>query len=242
MTEISTSPAIDIQGDAKLRSPDGLTNVITTLLAPIFASLNGGALAAARVAAVEAISAYPARDPLDLLAAAQIIACGLASLDLMGRSMAEGVSLTMAMKVHAKAIALDRCAERSRRALRDSRRERATSPARSREGREDRGSAPPIARPASQAVQPIAAGRSEKGPVPAADQRQQPARSGDSKADIAARLVASLLHISPSEHKVGSVRAAAMSSCATQPFKATGTPPLGSVSLAKPGEGPIMPA
>jgi hypothetical protein len=96
---------------------DILMNLIVALLAPMFLSVTGGDLAYARMAAIGTVNAYRIRSHADLIAIAQIIAFGLAALGSLSQSMADDVSLAMSLRLRANANALNRSAERSRRAL-----------------------------------------------------------------------------------------------------------------------------
>jgi hypothetical protein len=96
-----------------------LMALIVTLLAPMFLGVTAGDIALARVAAKKTIDAYQARGHADLIAVAQVIAYGLAALGSLSLSMDDGISLSMALRLRGNANALDRAAERNRRAIRE---------------------------------------------------------------------------------------------------------------------------
>jgi hypothetical protein len=98
---------------------DGFTHVIITYLTPMFLATTGGDIQYARMAATEAVNAYAARDPIDLLSIAQVIAFGLATLDSLSRSMAENLPIALVLRLRGNAVSLGRVAERCRRTLRD---------------------------------------------------------------------------------------------------------------------------
>jgi hypothetical protein len=99
--------------------PSGiLMNLIVALLAPMFLGVTAGDVGMARMAAIETIDAYQARNLADLIAVAQIIAYGLAALGSLSLSMADDISLSMTLRLRGNAVSLDRSAERSRRVLR----------------------------------------------------------------------------------------------------------------------------
>jgi hypothetical protein len=98
---------------------DVFTHLIVTYLTPMFLATTGGDIQYARSAATEAVNAYAARDPIDLLSIAQIIAFGLAILDSLNRSMAEDLPIALVLRLRGNAVSLGRIAERCRRALRD---------------------------------------------------------------------------------------------------------------------------
>jgi hypothetical protein len=99
-----------------IRPDDFLLNIIVTFLMPLFLTA-GGDVAFARIAAIETVNAYRARNRADLITIAQIIACGLTALGSLGLSLADNLSLSMTLRLRANAVALNRVVEQSRRAL-----------------------------------------------------------------------------------------------------------------------------
>ena len=106
-----------LRSNIEVHPGDVLLHLIVTLLSPMFFGVCGGNLDFARMAALETVNAYRARGPVDLIAVAQIIAFGLASVSSACLSMTDDISLTMTLKLRANANACDRSAERNRRAL-----------------------------------------------------------------------------------------------------------------------------
>jgi hypothetical protein len=94
-----------------------LMTLIVTLLAPTFLGVTAGDLTLARMAAIETINDYRARNNADLIAIAQIIACGLAALGSLSLSMDDDISLSMTLRLRGNAVALNRSAEQNRRVL-----------------------------------------------------------------------------------------------------------------------------
>ncbi|MEA2740659.1 MAG: deoxyribodipyrimidine photo-lyase [Acetobacteraceae bacterium] len=94
-----------------------LLNLIAALLAPMFLCVCGGDLSLARAAAIETINAYRVRGDPSLLAVAPIVAFGLAALGSLSLSMTDDLTLSMTLRLRGNANALDRSAERNRRAL-----------------------------------------------------------------------------------------------------------------------------
>jgi hypothetical protein len=125
MTQTITStrphPESATVSDTRLRPTDLLMNLVVALLAPMFLCVTGGDVSLARMAAMETVSAYRARDLSDLIAIAQIIACGLAALGSLSRSMEDDIPLSMLLRLRGNAIALNRSAEQNRRAIRTNR-------------------------------------------------------------------------------------------------------------------------
>ena len=107
------SPASNLD----LHPRDILLHLIVTLLAPMFLGVCCGSPNFARMAALETVNAYRARSHVDLIAVAQIVAHGLASVSSACLSMRDDISLAMTLKLRANANACDRSAERNRRAL-----------------------------------------------------------------------------------------------------------------------------
>lgn len=125
MTATTTTPTEPDEpapaADRPLHPADILMNLIVAALAPMFLGASGGDIHLARMAALETVNAYRARDHADLIAIAQIIACGLAALGSLSLSMADDISLSMALRLRGNANALSRIAEQNRRAIRDNR-------------------------------------------------------------------------------------------------------------------------
>ena len=103
---------------APVDPPGTLMSLIAAFLAPMFLGVSGGDVGLARTAAVETLNAYCARNNADLIAIAQIIACGLTALGSLSHSTADNLSLSMTLRLRANAVALNRVAEQNRRALR----------------------------------------------------------------------------------------------------------------------------
>ena len=116
----TTTPTQTSANTASLHPVDILTNLIVTLLAPMFLTAAGGDIAFARMAAAQTVNAYRIRNDADLIAVAQIIAFGLAALGSVCLSMADDISPSMTLRLRGNAVALDCSVERNRRALRDS--------------------------------------------------------------------------------------------------------------------------
>ena len=100
-----------------LQPGDILLHLIVTLLAPMFLAVCCGNLDFARMAALETVNAYRARRHVDLIAVAQIVAHGLASVSSACMSMAEDISLAMTLRLRASANASNRACDRARRTL-----------------------------------------------------------------------------------------------------------------------------
>jgi hypothetical protein len=96
---------------------NALMSLIVTLLLPTFLGVTAGDIALAQMAAIETINDYRARNNADLIAIAQIIACGLAALGSLSLSMDDDISLSMTLRLRGSAVALNRCAEQNRRVL-----------------------------------------------------------------------------------------------------------------------------
>jgi hypothetical protein len=97
---------------------DFLLSLIVTLIAPIFYGVTGGDVALARLAALETVNDYRARNNADLLVVAQIVGFGLAALGSLSLSMAEDLSLSMILRFRGNAMSCNRAAEQNRRARR----------------------------------------------------------------------------------------------------------------------------
>jgi hypothetical protein len=113
-----TEPTPDHPTEASTIHPsDGLMALIIALLAPMFLGVTAGDPNLARLAALETVTAYQARNHADLLAIAQIIAYGLAALGSLSLSMDDNISVSMALRLRGNANALNRSAEQNRRTL-----------------------------------------------------------------------------------------------------------------------------
>jgi hypothetical protein len=98
--------------------PSLLMRLVITFLAPMFLGVADGNVQFARMAAIETVNDYRARNNADLIAVAQIIAFGLCALGSLSLSLADELSITMALKLRGNANACHRSAEQNRRALR----------------------------------------------------------------------------------------------------------------------------
>src|ERR1700712_614411 len=112
MTDTNT-----IEAAIPRQSPGLLMSLVIVLLAPVFLAVAGGDVDLARMAAIETVNDYRARNHADLIAVAQIIAFGLAALGSLSLSLADELSVSMALRLRGNAIACSRSAEQNRRAL-----------------------------------------------------------------------------------------------------------------------------
>jgi hypothetical protein len=94
-----------------------LLTLIVAILAPMFLGITAGDIGLARAVALETMNAHRTENRADLLAVAQIIAYGLAALGSLSLSMADDISLSMALRLRNNASALTRSAEKHRAAL-----------------------------------------------------------------------------------------------------------------------------
>ncbi|MDQ2762754.1 MAG: hypothetical protein M3Y22_04490 [Pseudomonadota bacterium] len=116
MTQIS-SEIETASGTGRLHHPsDILLALIVAFLVPMFVGVSDGDVRLARMAAIETVNAYRARNHADLIAVAQIVAFGLAALGSLSLSMADELTLSMTLRLRGNAIACNRSAERNRRA------------------------------------------------------------------------------------------------------------------------------
>jgi hypothetical protein len=240
MTDTTTLPQAEAAtGPAfPLHPTDILTTLIVAFLAPMFLGVSAGNIDYARMAAFETVSAYRARNHADLFAIAQIVAYGLAALGSLSLSMAGDISLSMTLRLRGNANALGRSAEQNRRAIRES---RFDQPAPHQDnGKEAADTAPDpvqhryeadVAASLAATRKLVADSRSrlqdaEPVPtpvltpaivtVPQPTEQQLQTLWAEAMIDVAGEFTASLLHLPAAERKTASMRAAALSSCATQ--------------------------
>jgi hypothetical protein len=126
MTEATTTlagPSQETAADPEktIRPSDVLLNLVLLLLTPMFLCVADGDLSLARRAAYHTLVSYRVRSQFDLIAIAQIIACGLAALGSLSMSLSDGISVPMMLRLQSSANALNRSAELNRRAIRESR-------------------------------------------------------------------------------------------------------------------------
>ncbi|WP_428483337.1 hypothetical protein [Rhodopila sp.] len=121
MTETTTRTQPATGTTPPVRPMDILLNLVVTLLTPMFLIDSGGDLTFARMAALETVNSYSARDPMELLTIARIIGFGLAALGSLALSMADDTPPLMMLRWRCNANALNRSAEQNRRALQTSR-------------------------------------------------------------------------------------------------------------------------
>jgi hypothetical protein len=94
-----------------------LTTLIISLLARMFLGITNGNVALARAAAIETVNDYRAKNSMGLIAVAQIIAFGLASVGSLSLAMEDNIPAPMALRLRANANACNRAADRSQRTL-----------------------------------------------------------------------------------------------------------------------------
>lgn len=119
MTEIASSSQTPstAQPAAAAGATDVLMNFIIGLLTPMFLGMSAGNQEIARLAAIDTINDYRARNRADLMAIMQIVSFGFAATASVTRSMSDGISDSMALRLRRVAIACERSAEQNRRAL-----------------------------------------------------------------------------------------------------------------------------
>jgi hypothetical protein len=213
-----------------------LMSLIVTLLLPIFLGVTAGDIAMARMAAIETINDYRARNNADLVAIAQIIACGLAALGSLSLSMEDDISLSMTLRLRGSAVALNRSAEQNRRVLNQPLRGNPTPyyletpPESETLVAEDEGIARAKAFLSAAAAQELAAEAAAhlqdprqivgQTPAPAqtatvSDKRHQEMRA-IAMVKEASEITAGILHLPPAERSAAAIRAAALGSAANE--------------------------
>jgi hypothetical protein len=210
MTQTTTSPPQE--ADAGIDTPehptDVLMNLIVLVLAPMFLTASGGDILFARMAALETINAYAARNHADLIAIAQIIACGLTALGSLSLSMADDLSLSMTLRLRGNANALMRSAETSRRGLGKTPTESSSDP-----GPDPHVTTVETPQPGPRPQDPTPTAR-PKVPAPTLSDQQRQAMWASAMAEVANEFSASLPFLPPTERKSASMRAAALNSTA----------------------------
>ena len=206
---------------------DIILNLIVTLLAPMFLTAANGDLDFARRAALETINTYRARNHADLIAVAQIIACGLAALGSLSLSMADDIPLSMTLRLRSNANALIRAAQLPRRILSE---DPASQPDQDQDPQFDEATVIAAVQATQQRVAaiqqpnpqqqneppPLAPPQPAPQPTPAQPLTEQQCHAiwAASMAEVAAEYTASLASLPPRERKHASMRAAALSSTA----------------------------
>jgi hypothetical protein len=208
------------------------------------------------MAAIETINDYRARNNADLIAIAQIIACGLAALGSLSLSMDDDISLSMTLRLRGSAVALNRSAEQNRRVLNQPLRdnptpyqvempsEPETTPAAM---SDDPGIARAEAFLSAAAAHELAAEAAARlqDPRQIAGQTPAPAQNATvsdkrhqemwaiAMVKEASEITAGILHLPPAERPAATIRAAALSSAANEL--------LTGVSPPRPGDPPMSP-
>jgi hypothetical protein len=220
MTQTTTSPPQE--ADAGIDTPehptDVLMNLIVLVLAPMFLTASGGDIL------FETINAYAARNHADLIAIAQIIACGLTALGSLSLSMADDLSLSMTLRLRGNANALMRSAETSRRGLGKTQ----TDP-----GPDLRVTTVEAPQPDPRPQDPTPTARPNI-PAPTLTDQQRQAMWASAMAEVANEFSASLPFLPPAERKSASMRATALNSTANILLSGP-IPPRPSPATARPG-------
>jgi hypothetical protein len=230
---------------------NALISLIVTLLLPTFLGVTAGDIALARMAAIETINDYRARNNADLIAIAQIIACGLAALGSLSLSMDDEISLSMALRLRSSAVALNRSAEQNRRALSQPLRDTPTPyyfetpPDPEITTADDEGIARAEALLSAAAAQELAAESEARLQDPRSIANQAPAPAQDATVSDkrhqemwaiamvkeASEITAGILHLPPAGRPAAAIRAAALGSAANEL--------LTGVSPPRPGDPPM---
>jgi hypothetical protein len=226
---------------------NALISLIVTLLLPTFLGVTAGDIALARMAAIETINDYRARNNADLIAIAQIIACGLAALGSLSLSMDDEISLSMALRLRSSAVALNRSAEQNRRALSQPLRDNPTPyyfetpPDPEITTADDEGIARAEALLSAAAAQELAAESEARLQDPRSIANQAPAPAQDATVSDkrhqemwaiamvkeASEITAGILHLPPAERPAATLRAAALSSAANELLTGVSPPRAG---------------
>jgi hypothetical protein len=131
VTVTNNAAAADLWGRAEtpLRPSDILLEAIVCFLAPLLLAGCSGDPDSARLAAIDTVAAYRARNRSELVKIAQIVAFGLMALDNLRLSSALGLPLSMVLRLRGGANALNRSAQQNARALEKERRDDFTATA-----------------------------------------------------------------------------------------------------------------
>lgn len=121
MTDTATLAGPNAGHGTPFRASDCLMNLIVAFLAPMFLGITAGDLRLARLAAIETVEGYRAREHGDLFAVAQLIGFSIAALGSLSLSLSDDISVILALRLRTNASAMNRAAELNRRVLRDSR-------------------------------------------------------------------------------------------------------------------------
>jgi hypothetical protein len=208
------------------RPPSILLSLIATLLAPTFLCVTGGDLTLAHMAAIETINDYRARNNVDLIAIAQIIACGLAALGSLSQSMEDDISLSMTLRLRGNAVALNRSAEQNRRVLtqplRDNPTPHETAP---------NNDATFLSPTAAKALEAEAESRlhdqkptQEQPATEKTPEKRHQEMWAIALVNEASEITASIPHLPPAERPAASIRAAALSSTANELLTGASSP------------------
>ncbi|WP_158929123.1 hypothetical protein [Acidisphaera sp. S103] len=213
-----------------------LLTLVVTLLAPTFLGVTAGDLTLARMAAIQTINDYRARNHADLIAIAQIIACGLAALGSLSQSMDDDISLSMTLRLRGNAVALNRSAEQNRRVLQQPIRDTPTpyhaetTPEPPAEDDDDQ----PREFLSPAAAQILAREAETRLLTPPEQTADQALITGDKRhqemwaialVNEASEITASLPHLPPAERSAASIRAAALGSTANELLTGASSPP-----------------
>ena len=201
---------------------DVLIDFVSAFFVPMFLAASNGDVALARLAAIQTMDAYRIQHQADLIAVAQVVAFGFATLSSLSLSMDDALSLNMVLRLRGNANACNRSAEANRRALQAS--HQATDSATAEPDAPSPQAHPPA--DIAQASRQRPDGASLAPAHPPADTAQPPAppTTADQQrralwaaafAEVAAECAAELPHLPPAEQKLASIRAAALNSSAS---------------------------
>ena len=217
----------DPVADVPLHPSAMLLNLIVAFLTPMFLTTSGGNIDHARSAAIQTVNAYGAQSEADLITVAQIIAFGLAALSSLSLSLADNLSPSMILRLRGNANACNRAAEQNRRALQAPRPAPATTEPQLMEVTDEaavvakvaavrqRAAESEPARPEPARPEPEQAANQPSAPTAATTDQPLQALWAAAAARIATEYTADLPNLPPAQRRAATIKAAMLSSCAT---------------------------
>ena len=233
MSETKTPTESPDSSPLPIHPSDILISLIVALLAPMFLTSANGDITFARLAALETISVYRARNQADLIVIAQAVAFGLAALGSLSLSMLDGLSPKMILQFRGNATACHRCAEQSRRILSEQPAPEQPAPEQP-VNENDAAQEEAVAAQVAETEKRIAYLRGKPAAPPAKTELDpHQAAWATAMSTVAGEYIAAMPHLSPEERKAATIRAAALSQTVNHLLSGAPAQPL------RPGDRPV---
>ena len=228
---------------APLQPIDVLMNLIITVVGPMLLTAAGGDIDLATLTAIKAVNAHKPRNEADLIDIGQIVTFGLAAIEAVKLSLRPEFTPSVAMRLRANAVSLNRAAAQTRRNLQKSQPEQAQPEYTAPDMQQEETAIASLAEAQARLVELKAQARPVPAPAPAAPPSEPKPRMtqadwhkmlAQSMTTVAAEFTEDLNNLPPAERKLAALKAEVLSSTANHLMLGLNQAP----APDRPGKGP----